>query len=85
MTGSASNLTVLRHDELKNVNHGVLVEGSGTQILFHWTGLRNICPETCDSNTTLYVNYLMRYQGGICPPPPKKNLCILVKDIGQPG
>ena len=47
MTGSASNLTlklVLHHDELKNVNHlvllGTLVEVSGIQILFHWTRLK---------------------------------------------
>ena len=47
MTESASNLTfklVMQHDELKNVNHvvlhGALVEVSGTQILFHWIGLK---------------------------------------------
>ena len=49
MTGSASNLTfklVLHHDELKNVNYAVLcvaiVEVSGIQILFHWTGIKKL-------------------------------------------
>ena len=53
MTGSASNLTlklVLHHDELKNVNHvvlGALVEVSGIQILFHWTGLKKLVQKAC--------------------------------------
>ena len=48
MTVSATNLAlklVIRHDELENVNHGVLcaalVEVSGTQIIFHWIGLKS--------------------------------------------
>ena len=47
MTGSASNLPLklaMQNDKLKNVNHvvlrGALVEVSGTQILFHWIGLK---------------------------------------------
>ena len=37
---------VIRHNEVENVNHGVLrdalVEVSGTQILFHWIGLKKL-------------------------------------------
>ena len=47
MTGIALNLalkTVVRHDELNNVKHGVPLDihvvVSGTQILFHWIGLK---------------------------------------------
>ena len=47
MTGSALILalkSVVRHDELENVKRGILrdaiVEVSGTQILFHWIGLK---------------------------------------------
>ena len=47
MTGSALNVAlklVVLHVELKSVKHGVLrdalVEVSGTQILFHWIGLK---------------------------------------------
>ena len=69
MTGSALTLALklmMRHDELKNVKHGVLrgalVEVWGTQILFHSIRLKkkvfiNMC------NTNLYVHYLPRYQG----------------------
>ena len=49
MTESALNLAfklVVRHDELKNVNYGVLhddlVEVPGTRILFHKIGLKNL-------------------------------------------
>ena len=47
MTGKATNLAlklVVRHYELENVNHGVLidilVEVLGAQILFHWIRLK---------------------------------------------
>ena len=69
MTGSASNLTlnlVLHHDKLKNLNRvvlrGALVEVSGIQMLFHWIGLKSWSRNMY--NTTLYVHYLLRYQGG---------------------
>ena len=49
MTESALNLAfklVVRHDELKNVNYGVLhddlVEVPGTRICFHKIGLKNL-------------------------------------------
>ena len=49
MTGSALNVAlklVVLHVELKSVKHGVLrdalVEVSGTQILFHWIGLKKL-------------------------------------------
>ena len=71
MTGSASNLTlklVLHHDELKNVNHvvlGALVEVSGIQILFHWTGLKKLVQKACVTKPEKpkIVHYLLRYQG----------------------
>ena len=57
MTGSASNLTlklVMRHDELKNVNHGVLLgalaEVSGTNILFLWIGLKKLVEKHAKHN-----------------------------------
>ena len=56
MTGTALNLAlklVVRHYEFENVKHGVLrealVEVSGTQILFHWIGLKKLASK--------YVNY----------------------------
>ena len=49
MTGSALNLTlklVVLHVELENMKHEVLrdalVEALGTQILFHWIGLKKL-------------------------------------------
>ena len=47
MTGSALKALKLaiRHDELENVNRvllDALVEVSGTQILFHWIGLKKL-------------------------------------------
>ena len=60
------------HDKLKNVNHGVLldvlVEVSGTQFLFHWIGCKNLA--YIWRYTSLYMHYLLRYQGGVKAPPP---------------
>ena len=73
MTGSALILAlklVVRHDELENVNHGVLRDALvvvvGIQILLHNIKLRH---------------YLWRYQGVEHPPPPlldKNNLAVKV-------
>ena len=71
MTGSALILalkSVVRHDELENVKRGILrdaiVEVSGTQILFHWIGLKKW---TCELQPCLCIiswDYILRYQGG---------------------
>ena len=61
----------MRLDEFENVQHGVprdaLVDVWGTQILFHSIRLKKMVINMW--NTTLYVHYLPRYQGG-----PKYNL-----------
>ena len=68
MTGSASNLTlklVMHHNELKNVNYvvlrGALVEVSN-HILLDWIGSKSWSRNML--STTLYVHYLLGYQGG---------------------
>ena len=55
MTGGVLNLglkLVVRHDDLDNVNHGVLcdalVEVSETKILFHWIGLKKVGISICE-------------------------------------
>ena len=72
MTEKALNLAlklVIRHDELENVNQGVLrdalVDILETQILFHWIGLKKLAYNI--------VHYHLRYQRGWGrwnPPPP---------------
>ena len=63
ITGSASNLIfrlVLRHAELKNVNHGVhrgaLVEVSGTQTIYHWIGLKKMVPKHVKHNLMCIIS-----------------------------
>ena len=48
---------VIRHDELENVNQGVLRDALlETQILFHWIGLKKLAYNI--------VHYHLRYQRG---------------------
>ena len=71
---------VIRHDELENMNHGVLcdthVKISGTQIIFHWIGLKKLA---CKHVQHSFVCALT--PGGINPPPQFDE--NRVKSLGQ--